>query len=111
MKTRIAFGLLGAALLPAAALRAADAGDNWKAHCASCHGGGGDGQTKMGRRLGAKDLSDPAYQKSFTDDQLFDHLKSGETGADGKTKMKPFGDSLSDDEIRALVAYVRAIGK
>jgi mono/diheme cytochrome c family protein len=65
----------------------------------------------MGRRLGVKDLTDAAYQKSFTDDQLFDHLKAGETGPDGKVKMKPYGDKFSDDEIKALVGYVRSLAK
>jgi mono/diheme cytochrome c family protein len=29
----------------------------------------------------------------------------------GKTTMKAFGDKLSDDEIKALVAYVRTLKK
>jgi mono/diheme cytochrome c family protein len=29
----------------------------------------------------------------------------------GKDKMKPFKDKLSDEEIKALVAYVRSLKK
>jgi mono/diheme cytochrome c family protein len=104
-------GIGASALLIAAPAARAAAADSWKQHCASCHGADGTGQTKVGRRLGVKDLTDAAYQKSFTDDQLAKNLKDGETGADGKVKMKPFADKLADDDIKALVAYVRAMSK
>lgn len=98
-------------LLAPQASRAAAAADNWKQDCASCHGDDGSARTKMGRKLSLKDLTDAAYQKTFTDDQLFEHLKAGETGTDGKVKMKPYGDRLSDDEIKALVGFVRSLAK
>jgi cytochrome c553 len=112
MKSLTIIGL-GASLLIVAspAARAAAAADNWKQSCASCHGQDGTGQTKMGHKLGVKDLTDAAYQKTFTDDQLFTNLKAGETGADGKVKMKPFGDKLADDDIKALVGFVRSLSK
>lgn len=105
--------LLLASVLPISspALRAAAATDNWAQHCASCHGDDGTGQTKMGRRLGVRDLSDAAYQKTFTDDQLFTNLKAGETSPDGKVKMKPYGDLLADPEIKDLVGFVRTLVK
>ena len=94
----------------AAIVRAADAPETWS-NCSSCHGKDGAGHTKAAKRLGVKDLSDAAYQKTFTDDQAFKNLKEGEKDADGKVKMNPMGDKLSDDEIRALVAYVRTLAK
>jgi mono/diheme cytochrome c family protein len=60
--------------------------------------------------LGAKDLTDAAYQKTFTDEQAFRDLKEG-LKADGKTKMQPVGDKLSDDEVKALVTFVRGLQK
>ena len=60
--------------------------------------------------LGSKDLTDAGYQKSFTDDQAFAVIKSGFKDASGKEKMKAFS-ALSDDEIKALVAYVRTLAK
>ncbi len=92
-------------------VRAAAAADNWAQDCASCHGGDGTGQTKMGRRLGVRDLTDADYQKSFTDDQLFKNLKAGENWPDGRVKMKPYGDQLSDPEIKDLVGFVRGLAK
>lgn len=61
--------------------------------------------------LGAKDLNDGAYQKTFTDDDAFTALKSGLKDPAGKTKMKPFAEKLSDDDIKTLVTYVRTLAK
>ena len=91
-------------------LRAADVAENWTKHCGSCHGADGTGKTKAGRMAGAKDLTDAAYQKQFTDEQLVQRLKDGVTDK-GKEKMKPFKDTLSDDELKALVAKVRTFAK
>jgi mono/diheme cytochrome c family protein len=42
------------------------------------------------------------------DDAAAKTIKEGMKDKDGKTLMKPF-DTLSDDEIKALVAYVRSL--
>jgi len=92
----------------AAALNAsaADAKANWSSLCAKCHGEDGKGQTKIGAKLGVKDFTDAKVQAAMKDDAAFKALKEGLQNSDGKTLMKPF-DTLSDDEIKALVAYVR----
>ena len=87
---------------------AADAKQNWNDHCATCHGPDGKGQTKMGQRLGAKDFTDAKVQSDMTDDAATKAIKEGVKDADGKTLMKPF-DTLSDDEVKALVAYIRTL--
>lgn len=91
-------------------LCAADVAENWTKHCGSCHGADGAGKTKAGRMAGAKDLTDGAYQKQFTDEQLLQRLKDGVTDK-GKEKMKPFKSVLSDEELKALVAKVRTFAK
>src|SRR5216110_3967250 len=109
MKTPI---ILTMALLIAAPLsaRAADAKTSWANNCAQCHGASGKGDTKMGKMLNAMDLTDPKKQSSFTDAQAATAIKDG-VKQNGKTTMKAFGGKLSDDEIKALVAYVRALKK
>ena len=99
----------GVALLTAAA-HAAEVTENWTKHCVSCHGKDGKAQTKAGRMAGAKDLTDPKQQQS-TDEQMFTRIKEGMKDAKGKELMKPFADKLSDEEIKALVAYVRGLKK
>lgn len=104
--------ITGLALVVATALSAAaaDVEANWNKHCASCHGKDGSGETKMGKKAGAKDYRDPAVQAAIKPDVAFKNVKEGQK-EDGKEKMKPFGDKLSDDEIKALVAYVKKFEK
>ncbi|HWN99286.1 MAG TPA: cytochrome c [Blastocatellia bacterium] len=68
--------------------------------CATCHGADGKGKIK-----GARDFTDAAWQKTESDAELAAVIKNG------KKPMPPYGDKLSDDEIKALVAYVRSFGK
>lgn len=89
---------------------AAEVKENWDKHCAKCHGADGKGQTKMGKQSGAKDYTDAKVQAELDDAKGFTAVKEGmKDGA--KEKMKPFADKLSDDEIKALVAYIRTFKK
>ena len=91
-------------------LRAADAKANWDANCVQCHGKEGKADTKMGKTLNAKDLTDAKVQAGFSDAKAAESIKNG-VKENGKTTMKAFGDKLSDEEIKALVAYVRGLKK
>jgi cytochrome c553 len=104
--------LLAVTLGFAAALSAsaADAKENWDKMCAKCHGAEGKGDTKMGQKLGIKDYTDAKVQAELKDDAAFKALKEGLKDSEGKTLMKPV-EGLSDDEIKALVAYVRTLKK
>ena len=110
MKTPIS--LIAALLIASAAgVTAADVKEVWEKNCASCHGKDGRGETKAGKKADVKDLNDAAYQASFTDDKMLLQIKEGMKDKNGKEKMKPFGDKLSADEIKALIRYVRAFKK
>lgn len=87
---------------------AADAKENWANLCAKCHGDAGKGDTKMGAKLGCKDFTSAAVQAEMKDDKAFKAIKEGLKSDDDRTLMKPF-DTLSDDEIKALVVYVRGL--
>ena len=101
-----------AALGMAAALsaRAADAKENYEANCKKCHGEDGKGQTKMGQKAGCKDYTDAKVQADLKDDKAFKSVKEGLKDGD-KDLMKPFGEKLSVDEIKALVAHMRSFKK
>src|SRR5579872_3599233 len=103
--------IISCALLMAGAvsLRAAEAKENWAKNCAKCHGEDGKGKTKMGEKLGVKDYTDAKVQADMKDEKMLKSIKEG-VKEDDKTKMKAFVD-LSDDEVKALVAYVRAFKK
>lgn len=109
MKQKL-FLLTTAMITSAGIVVAADAGANWTQHCASCHGKDGSGSTMMGKKLSVKDYRDAAVQGTFTDAEAVKAIKEG-VKKDGKEKMKPFADKLSDADIKALVAYVRSLKK
>jgi cytochrome c553 len=89
---------------------AADAKGNWDSLCAKCHGADGKGDTKIGHILHIRDFTDAKVQASFKDEDAFKAIKDGLKSDEGKTLMKPF-TNLSDEEIKALVAYVRQFKK
>jgi mono/diheme cytochrome c family protein len=89
---------------------AADVKENWDKICAKCHGPDGKGETKMGKKLDIKDFTDAKYQDSLKDDAMLKAIKEGVKEGE-KTRMKGYGDTLSDDEIKALAAYVRKFKK
>jgi cytochrome c553 len=91
--------------------RAADVQENWNKHCVSCHGKDGKGQTKAGRMADVKDMTDPKIQAAFDDEHAFKQVKEGLKDKNGKDRMKPFAEKLSDDEIKALVKHIRAYSK
>ncbi len=89
---------------------AADSKENWNTLCARCHGQDGRGQTNIGKKLGARDYTDPKIQAALTDAAAFKATKEGLKDKDGKTLMKPY-DNLSDNDINGLVAYLRTFKK
>lgn len=89
---------------------AADAKENWEKTCAKCHGPDGKGDTKMGQKLGIKNLADAKLQSELKDDEAFKAIKEGVKDSDGKIKMKA-AENVTDDEIKALVQYVRTLKK
>jgi mono/diheme cytochrome c family protein len=109
MKTIVTI-VIGLYMASALVVRAADPKTNWANNCAQCHGPDGRANTKMGKQLSAKDLTDPKVQASFTDAKATQSIKEG-VKQGGKTTMKAFGGKLTDDEIKALVAYVRTLKK
>jgi len=104
----IAIGLLA---LFAGVSRAADVKENWEKNCASCHGMDGKGKTKAGRLADVKDFTDAKYQEGLKDEQMFKQIKDGMKDKNGKERMKPFGDKLNDEEIKALIKFIREFKK
>jgi len=107
-KTILLAGVIGFAAALAAS--AGEPKENWAASCARCHGADGKGQTNMGKRLNCKDYTDAGVQTALTDDAAFKAIKEGFKTSDGKSVMKPAAN-LSDDDIKALVAYMRTFKK
>lgn len=107
MKKTLIFAFI--CLVTAFTARAADVKENWDKHCAKCHGAGGKGDTKMGKKLSVKDYTDAKVQAEMKDDGMIKAIKEGKKEGD-KTKMKGFPE-LSDAEVKALLAHVRSMKK
>jgi cytochrome c553 len=80
-------------------------------YCAECHGADGRGSwraTLFFLRPG--NLTDPRALAGLSDDYLFGLLKEG--GAPiGKPGMPAFGYHLTDQQIRALIEYVKSMAR
>jgi len=81
------------------------------AFCATCHGVDGRGSWRAALFLVRPgDLTDSARMATLSDSYLFDLIKHG--GAPiGRPGMPAFETTLSDEDIRLLVQYVRMLAK
>ena len=81
----------------------------YQAHCATCHGVAGRGDSWRARLLFLRpgDLASPAVA-SLPDRYLTDLVRHGGS-AFGKPGMPSFGFVLSDADIEAVVQYVRTL--
>ncbi len=94
----------GFALASCTAVFAADGAATFKAKCAMCHGADGSGNTAMGKSMGLKDLGSADVQK-MSDAELTAVVTKG------KGKMPAYGGKISDEDISAVVKYIRTLKK
>jgi mono/diheme cytochrome c family protein len=94
--------LVACLALASCAFAAADGAAVFKAKCAMCHGADGSASTGMGKTMGLKPLSSPEVQK-MSDADLTTLVTNG------KGKMPAYKGKLSDDEIGAVVKYVKTL--
>jgi len=86
---------------PAIADNTAEA--TYKTKCAACHGPDGKGETTTGKALKVKDFASEDVRK-MSDADLSDAISKG------KGKMPPY-KTLTADQVKDLVGYVRAFAK
>lgn len=103
MKTRFALVLT---LALAANAYAEETKDVWNAKCKSCHGEDGKAKTKMGEKEKIPDMTNADWQKNHSDEKIRDSIVNG---SKENTKMKPFKDKLTPEQIDALVKYIRTM--
>ena len=73
-----------------------------KGSCPMCHGADGKGNTPAGRTMKARDLGSPEVQKQ-SDEALAGVI------ANGKGSMPSFKASLTEAQIKQLVAFIRTL--
>ena len=101
----LAFVLLVIAMLPSRAAAEGGGGAGvYKAKCVTCHGQDGSGNTPVGKSLQVADLRSPEVQKK-SDAELTESV------SEGKGNMPAFKGNITDDEIHAVVMFVRTLSK
>lgn len=80
----------------------AEAAKTYKSKCTVCHGADGSGDTVMGKKLGAPSLKSEQVRKA-PDAEL------AAVVTNGKNKMPAYDKALSQEEIAALVTYIRTL--
>jgi cytochrome c oxidase cbb3-type subunit 3 len=73
-----------------------------KPSCAGCHGADGKGKPAF---KDIPDFTNAAWQAKETDAELIETIKNGHK------PMPAYKDKLSDDQVKALVAYVRQFAR
>ena len=82
-----------------------DAKPIYDSKCASCHGKDGRAKSLHAKHVHAREFTDAAWQAEVSDERLFNSISNG------KGKMPSFKSKLSEDQIDALVRYVRQFKK
>lgn len=104
MKTRFKLaatcGLALAMVMPVMAQN--NGADIYKAKCQMCHGPDGTSNTPAGRAIKAASFKSPALVKA-SDADLIASVKNG------KGKMPAYAGKLTDEQIKAAVAYIRTL--
>jgi len=87
-----------------------DAAALFQQYCALCHGPEGKGDGIMAAQLNPKprNFTKEPFKYGDTDEAIFNTIK---TGGPNPTGMLVFGGTLTDDQIRALVQYVKSLRK
>lgn len=90
-------------------LGAEDAKAMFQDTCSRCHGPDGFGDGPDGQTLSTRprNFHDCAIMARDSDDKVFDEIKGGSASIGRSNDMPSWGEALSDDEIRGLIAYVR----
>lgn len=108
-KRRLAITFAAAAILLATDnyLFADEATDLFTKECAGCHGKDGKGRTPVGRKVGAKDLT----QSKTTDAEIEKQIKEGKLASNGTPAMPAFKAKLDSDDIKLLIDFVKKFRK
>ena len=113
-RSALGYLFLGVVCLWAGNLAAADAAANLFAElCSVCHGlgGKGDGPSAAGLYPKPADFTNCSAMAVDSDEVLFKIIKGGGQSVGRSTVMPSWGDSLSDQQIRELLGYVRSLCK
>ena len=82
----------------------------FQTRCFVCHGreGKGDGPAAAGLGASVRDLTNPTWQESTSDETIRAVIRNGARAVGGSAAMAPNPD-LTDEQIASLVQYIRSL--
>ena len=83
----------------------------WRSRCASCHGADGKAKTETGATLGIPDMTTAAWQQKVSEAQMKTSINEGVKRPGKPQGMLPYRGTLKPEQIDALIAYIRTLGK
>lgn len=95
-------GALASITAPSFAARKDNGADIFREKCSMCHGVDGKGYAA----IKTPNFTDPKWQAAHPDNELKDAIENGVEG----TAMVSFKDKLSQQEIAAVLKYIRSLG-
>lgn len=101
MKRSLTMGALLALTLAVPAF-SQSAADIYKSKCQGCHAADGKGNPALVKSMGVRSFDSPEVKKE-TDAEMI------AITAKGKAKMPAYAGKLTDDQIKAQIAYIRGL--
>lgn len=83
----------------------------YEIYCTQCHGVNGDGKGVNAATMSVapRDHTDTKEMSARTDEELFKVIKHGGKAINKSILMPVWGGNLSDEDINALVSYLREL--
>jgi len=94
--------------------QAADVKQLFNFYCAQCHGvtGKGNGVNAIKElEVLPRDFTNKAEMAKRSDDDITTVIKRGGPAISKSTLMPPWGDTISEEDVEALLVYIRAFAK
>ena len=84
---------------------------DYELYCASCHGERGDATGLLAATLGTRpaDHTDGSYMNALSDEHLFVVIQQGGAAVGKSREMAGWGETLTEPQIRNLVAFIRSL--
>jgi len=85
----------------------------FRKYCAVCHGetGMGDGFNAYNLNPRPRDFTDYKYMTALSDEKIAETISQGGRGTNKSILMPAWGNTVSQNDIQDLVAYVRTFAK
>jgi len=111
LTTAIAVSLLASQMTTTPA-SAAETEEVFKFYCAQCHGLGGKGDGPNVTKdfpVSPRNFTDAAEMNKLSDADILNVIMDGGPSVSKSPMMPPWGKTLSEDEVKGLVSYLRVL--